>query len=119
MSAYRLEGVAAVLTTVAPDEGRTWNGFAVPRATFAELLAFSDAALTEGARWVLRPVLIDGELLALMFPCDGECDQVSSGDFWPLGNDEHAHHDEAFEYFVAGENDPVHVDGITWERAER
>ncbi|MCR6713130.1 MAG: hypothetical protein NVV57_10730 [Demequina sp.] len=126
MSGYTLDGTSATLTTAAPDgtyshpsgERGTWNGFAVPNATFAELLEFSDAACAEGARWVFRPVLIDGEMLVLFFPCDGDCHAMSSGDFWPLGDGEHAHHDDAYEWMVHGEHDPEYVDGLMWDCVE-
>jgi hypothetical protein len=126
MAQYSMETNPAILTTSAPDgtyrhpggEVGTWNGFAVPHATFAELLKYSQDALAFGERHVIRPYLLDGECLVILFPCDGECDQVSSGDFWDLGNDEHAHHDEAMEWFLTDETEPVYVDGLIWDVVE-
>jgi len=126
MAQYRLDGNPAILETAAPDgtyrhpggESGTWNGFAVPNATYRELNAYADASLAAGIREVIRPQLIEGTTLLIHFPCDGDCTRPESGDFWELGDGEHAHHDESYEWQVTGEDDPVYVDGLIWDRVE-
>ncbi len=127
MARYTIEGMDAVLVTAAEDgsyrhpsgEVGTLNGMAVPFATYRELRAFSDAVIAAGERLVFRPMLIEDTLLLLHFPCEGgSCTATTSGDFVDLGNGEHAHHDESWEFEVKGEDDAVHVDGLIWALEE-
>lgn len=126
MTTYSIDNLPT-LTTKAPATNERWNGFYVPVATYAELLAYCDAVVThestESALWGREPsrelpyVALDIAGRPVLYwgcedsdACEDSPDVVYVGN--GFGEGWHVHSRDAW---VGDEDGTLRLNGMTWD----
>ena len=119
MAQYELDGLETRLTTQRPDEGKTWNGFNVPRVDVAELVFFNERIATEDPASVMVAVEHNGQVI-YGDPCNdnhGDDDEEDEDTVIELDGGGHVHLDDSSIYDIEADG-TILLSGIPFRLVE-